>query len=161
VNIDERKAAALAQESDRRPLGNVHLQSVRQRAANGGLRDPWNCFELPTTLFERNAQHALITINRKNFQHGSGFDVMIAGNVNLIGMNKSHLARREQKLAADIGAADARDAGRGPQRDAEIRLPGFPAKLAAPDFERFLPPKILRLFVSQDFLGISFRLDDS
>jgi hypothetical protein len=75
-------------------------------------------------------------------------------------MDKRHFARCEQKLSADVRAADSGDAGGGPQRDAEVRLPGFSAKLAPPDLERLLPPKILRLFVSQDFLGIGFRLDD-
>jgi hypothetical protein len=75
-------------------------------------------------------------------------------------MNELHGSRRKQELSAEICATRSGNTGRGPKRHAKISLPGFPAELAPPDLERLLPPKILRLFVSQDFLGISFRLDD-
>jgi hypothetical protein len=43
-------------------------------------------------------------------------------------------------------------------RDTEIRLPGLPAKLPPLNLQRLLPAKILRLFVGQEFLGISVRV---
>jgi hypothetical protein len=76
-------------------------------------------------------------------------------------MNQFHFASGKQKLPADVRASRSGYAGSGPQRDAKPRLPGLPAELPPLDLERFLPPEILGLFVSQDFLGISFRLDYS
>src|SRR5208282_6584229 len=48
-----------------------------------------------------------------------------------------------------------------PKRDAQIRLPGFLAEFAPLDFQRLLPPEILRLFVGQHFLGVSVHVHGS
>ena len=85
---------------------------------------------------------------------------MISIKLNLIGVDQLHLARGKQKRPANVSAADARKPGSGPKRHAKVRLPCFSTELATLNFERLLPPEILRLFVSQDFLGVSFRLDD-
>ena len=49
--------------------------------------------------------------------------------------------------------------GRGPRRNAKVGLPGFAAELAALDLDWLLPTEILRLFVREDFLRVSFRVD--
>src|ERR1700679_3376466 len=73
-------------------------------------------------------------------------------------MSQRHLRRRQQKMPASICHTGASDSQAYTKRDAQIRLPGFSAELAALDLQRLLPAKILRLFVGQDFLGISVRV---
>ncbi|HEY6465098.1 MAG TPA: hypothetical protein VIY69_03850, partial [Candidatus Acidoferrales bacterium] len=72
-----------------------------------------------------------------------------------------HLPRRKQEGPANVRAADSRQPGGSPQSHAEIRLPRLSAELAPLDLKRLLAPQILRLFVGQDFLWISLRLDYS
>src|ERR1700683_1913802 len=73
-------------------------------------------------------------------------------------MNQRHSRRREQKMPAGICHARTRDSNAHSDRDAQIRLPGLPAKLSPLNLQRLLPAKILRLFVGQEFLGIRVRV---
>ena len=151
---------AVAQKSDRSPLDNFHLDRVRKRPANRGLLDPGNRFESGAAVRQRNAQDAAAAIGTKNIQHARARNVAIAGKFHLIGMNqRTFPARSAGNARRLIGEPRARDTHRGPSRNAQIRLPGFAAEFAALDLDRLLPPKILRLFVGQDFLGVNFRLD--
>ena len=84
---------------------------------------------------------------------------MIAGNLDLLGMNQLHSRRCEQIAAAVVSDPNACDTGAGPHGDAQVSRPCFAAELATLDLERFLPTEVLRLFVREDFLGKSVNVD--
>ncbi len=60
-----------------------------------------------------------------------------------------------------VAGGGGRESNHAPKRDAQIRLPGFLAEFAALDFQGLLATEILRLFVGQNFLGVSVRVHGS
>ena len=103
----------------------------------------------------------MIAVGGENFEHAAARHVLVAGNLHLIGMNQRHFRRGEQKMTERVTRRRSRERDHAPKRDAQIRLPGFLAEFAPLDFQRLLPAEILRLFVGQNFLGISVRVDGS
>jgi hypothetical protein len=164
MRVDERQVAALPQKRDRRSLAELHLNRVRQRAANRGVFDPRNRFELAPPLIDGNAKDAFSTVGGENFQHRCARDVVqrlaiAAGNDDLLGVDQRHFRRRNEEVCGVEGDPNAGDAGATPKRDPKIRLPCAAAELAPLDFQRFLPTKILRLLVRQDLLRVRVDLD--
>ena len=158
VRIDEIHLAAIAQKCDRRALGDFDFDSIGKRAPHRGLLHPRQRFDLLAALVKRNAQHAVIAIGCKNSQHIRRLHVVIARDVNLVGLQQRHCGSMQKKIFGNVSHACQRESGEDPQRHAQIRHPGFPAELPPLDLERLLPPEILRLFVRQNFLRVNVRV---
>ena len=156
VGVDEFHLIAGAEESDGRAFGDVDFDGIGQRAAHDGLFDPGERFDLAPAGVERDAQDAVVAVGAENFAHAIGGDVVGFGNLHLVGMNQGHGRRGKQKMADQVGCGGDGEADAGPKADAGVAFPGFLSEFAPLDFERLLAAQILRLFVSQDFLGIRF-----
>src|ERR1700691_1566763 len=161
VGVHQSKIAAFAQKRDRRAFGDFHFNAIRQRAAHGGLLNPRNGLELTAPFVQRNTQNAAIAVGRENFQHSPAWHVLIARNLHLFGMNQRHFRRHEQIMPERVACRCGCQRDAAPKRDAQVHLPGFLAEFAPLDFQRLLPPQILRLFVGQNFLGVSVRVHGS
>src|SRR5277367_2752249 len=88
VGVDEFHLIAGAEESDGRAFGDVDFDGVGQRAANDGLFDPGERFDLAPAGVERDAQDAVVAVAAENFAHAIGGDVVGFGNLHLVGMNQ-------------------------------------------------------------------------
>ena len=86
VRIDEAHLAAIAQKCDRRALRDFNLDSIGKRAPHRCLFHPRQRFDLLSALVQRNAQHAVIAVGGENPQHIRRLHVVIARDVNLIGL---------------------------------------------------------------------------
>ncbi len=163
VGINQDHVRALPQKRNGSPLGDFNFDLVGKGAAYRGLLDPGNGLNLPPARIERNAQDAPIAVHSKDPADGGERYVSqllstVRGNLNLIGMDQGHFRRSQQKVADKISDTGGRETHSGPKCDARVRLPGFPAKLAPLDLERLLATKILRLLLSEDFLGENVRV---
>jgi hypothetical protein len=159
VRIDERKLGSFAQKGDRRALGDLDFDSIGQRTAHAGVLNPGEHFYLATSLINRDSKKALAAIGNKDLAHALRANVVIAFYADLVGMKQSHSTRCEQEAAAFIRRRRASETDSGPGRHAQIRFPGLPAELSPLNFDRFLPAKVLRLFIRDYLLRIDFGVD--
>jgi hypothetical protein len=140
---------------------DFHFNLIGQGATYHRMLDPGYSLDLTPAGIERNAQNALATIDGENFEHALGRNIMVPIHGDLVRMHERHFMRGQQKIGNRIS-----DTGRGetrsrPESDASVRPPRFAAEFSTLDFERLLPPKILRLFVREDFLWESVRVHGS
>src|SRR5580704_16379546 len=159
VNVHQRQVASLPKKSNRSSLGDFHFDFVGQCAPDQSFRHPRNRLNLTTPFVQRNAQDAVPLISLKNPKYVCPRHVVISRQLHLVLMNERHLPRRQQEMSAGIGQAPPEDPQAHSKGDAQIRFPSLPAEFPPLDLQRLLPSKILWLFVGQQLLGISVRVD--
>src|SRR5260221_359655 len=149
VRIDEGKFGAIAEKSDWCAFGQLHADAIGKNALYGGGFNPGNFFKRTAPDIQRNAQDAAAAVAHELLQHRFAADDVVAGDLNLIGLDEQHLLAIEQKAAGRPCRGCARDSDHAIKQNAAIERPAAAAEFLAADFDGLLAPQIAWLFIAQ------------
>src|SRR5882724_172970 len=91
--VDQGDLAAITYERDRRALGNINANAVRQNSLNAGGLYPGDFFDIHAARVERNAQHAVPAVLVERRKHRFTRDDVIAGHFHLLRLEQQNFRR--------------------------------------------------------------------